>query len=165
MNAGQWDQLAREFWPGWSLPSDSASRVVVPIDATHVTWRAGADQFRIQQLPGPHHHPRVIEASGKPLRAAGLQRRIGADQRVWPGARARRERDRRWKGTQSAVCFPVATRRTTPRCKLSRRCRAVFPAIRFLLTIVPASFDRRGSTVGGAVRVFPHNIFRSWKAC
>ena len=162
MNAGQWDQLAREVLAGLEASHLTRHRrVVVPIDATHVTCGGRAlINFASNNYLGLTHHPRVIEAVGQTLRTAGAGSGASALISGYGPAHERAEREiARWKGTQSAVLLPSGYQANHAAVQtLAAVAERSSQPIRFLLDkLCHASLIDAVRAVGAPWRVFPHN--------
>lgn len=162
MNAGQWDQLARDVLDGLEASHLSRHRrVILPLDATHVTCDGRTlVNFSSNNYLGLTHHPRVIEAIEQTVRSAGAGSGASALISGYGPAHENAERQiATWKGTQSAVLLPSGYQANHAAVQtLAAVGERSSRPIRFLLDkLCHASLIDAARAVGAPSRVFPHN--------
>jgi 8-amino-7-oxononanoate synthase len=162
MNAGQWDQLAREVLAGLNASHLSRHRrVVAAIDATHVTCDGRVlINFASNNYLGLTHHPQVIDAVERSVRAAGAGSGASALISGYGPAHENAERQiATWKGTQAAVLLPSGYQANHAAVQtLAAVAEKSSRPVRFLLDkLCHASLIDAVRAVGTPWRIFPHN--------
>jgi 8-amino-7-oxononanoate synthase len=136
-------------------------RLITPIDATHVTFGARTlINFASNNYLGLTHHPTVIAAAEKSLRASGAGAGASALISGYVPAHAAAEAHlARWKGTEAAILLPSGYQASHAAVQtLATASEKSGNDVRFLLDkLCHASLIDAVHATGMPLRVFPHN--------
>lgn len=136
-------------------------RLITPIDATHVTLGSRTlVNFASNNYLGLTHHPAVIAAAEKSLRANGVGAGASALISGYGPAHAAAEAHlARWKGTEAALLLPSGYQASHAAVQtLAAASEKSGNGVRFLLDkLCHASLIDAVRATGTPLRVFPHN--------
>jgi 8-amino-7-oxononanoate synthase len=162
MIPGEWDELARSVLAGLEAAHLLRRRAVItPIDPTHVLCDGQRlVNFASNNYLGLTHHPRVIEAVERSLRATGAG--TGASALIsgfGPAHESAQKRIAQWKGTEAAVLLPSGYQANHAAVQtLAAVAEKSSRPVRFLLDkLCHASLIDAVRASGARWRVFPHN--------
>jgi 8-amino-7-oxononanoate synthase len=165
MRPGEWDELARSVLAGLEASHLLRRRAVItPIDSTHVLCDGQRlVNFASNNYLGLTHHPRVIEAVERSLRATGAG--SGASALIsgfGPAHESAQRRIAQWKGTDAAVLLPSGYQANHAAVQtLAAVAEKSSRPVRFLLDkLCHASLIDAVRASGARWRVFPHNAFQ-----
>lgn len=162
MRPGEWDELARGVLAGLEASHLLRRRAVItPIDPTHVLCDGQRlVNFASNNYLGLTHHPSVIEAVERSVRATGAG--TGASALIsgfGPAHESAQKRIAQWKGTQAAVLLPSGYQANHAAVQtLAAVAEKSSRPVRFLLDkLCHASLIDAVRASGARWRVLPHN--------